>query len=70
MKKITLSESEIFVVMIMRAINRIFKLLWGKKAVKTLVISLIVIAFIRYIMFPILEWWGSVVKFLNYVIWG
>ena len=28
------------------------------------------ILFIRFVMFPILEWWSGVVDFLNYVIWG
>lgn len=28
------------------------------------------ILFIRFVMFPILEWWSSVVDFMNYVIWG
>lgn len=28
------------------------------------------ILFIRFVMFPILEWWQGVVDFLNYVIWG
>ena len=28
------------------------------------------ILFIRFVMFPILEWWQDVVDFLNYVIWG
>lgn len=30
----------------------------------------LVILFIRFVMFPILEWWQGVVDFLNYVIWG
>lgn len=30
----------------------------------------LVILFIRFVMFPILEWWSGVVDFLNYVIWG
>lgn len=28
------------------------------------------ILFIRFVMFPILEWWSGVVDFLNYIIWG
>lgn len=28
------------------------------------------ILFIRFVIFPILEWWQGVVDFLNYVIWG
>lgn len=28
------------------------------------------ILFIRFVMFPILNWWQGVVDFLNYVIWG
>lgn len=30
----------------------------------------LVILFIRFVMFPILNWWQGVVDFLNYVIWG
>lgn len=30
----------------------------------------LVILFIRFVMFPILDWWSGVVDFLNYVIWG
>lgn len=30
----------------------------------------LVILFIRFVMFPISEWWSGVVDFLNYVIWG
>ena len=28
------------------------------------------ILFIRFVMFPILEWWQGVVDFINYIIWG
>lgn len=28
------------------------------------------ILFIRFVMFPILEWWSGAVDFMNYVIWG
>mgnify|MGYP007020962234 CR=1 FL=1 len=30
----------------------------------------LVILFMRFVMFPIIEWWSGVVDFLNYVIWG
>lgn len=30
----------------------------------------LVILFIRFVMFPILDWWSGVVDFLNYVIGG
>ena len=32
--------------------------------------SLFIYLFTTKIMFPIIEWWNGVVRFLNYVIWG
>lgn len=32
--------------------------------------SLFIYLFTIKIMFPIMEWWDGVVRFLNYVIWG
>lgn len=51
---------------------------FGKKVLKDqyrnwwrlMTYGILVILFVRFVMFPILEWWSGVVDFLNYVIWG
>lgn len=66
----TLSKSEIFVVIVMRIIRHISLRLWRIKAVRVLVMCLFVLAFIRFIIFPIFGWWDGVVANLNNLIWG
>ena len=53
----TLSKSEIFVVIVMKIIRRVSLWLWRIKAVRVLVMCLLVLSFIRFIIFPIFEWW-------------
>lgn len=69
-RKVTLSKSEIFVVIVMRIIRHISLRLWRIKAVRVLVMCLFVLAFIRFIIFPIFGWWDGVVANLNNLIWG
>lgn len=69
-RKVTLSKSEIFIVIVMRIIRRVSLRLWRIKAVRVLGMCLFVLAFIRFIIFPIFEWWDGVVANLNNLIWG
>lgn len=48
-----------------RVLNEQYRGYWRLMTYGTLTIL-----FIRFVMFPILEWWQGVVDFLNYVIWG
>lgn len=68
--RIALSKSEIFVVIVMRIIRHISLRIWRIKAVRVLGMCLLVIAFVRFVIFPIFEWWDGVVANLNNLIWG
>lgn len=48
-----------------RVLKEQYRVYWRLMTYGTLTVL-----FIRFVMFPILEWWQGVVDFLNYIIWG